>query len=143
MTSSPLSTWQRVREAARHQPATLKRQDLPPLPGVYCWFREGRPVYVGVAAGAQGLRSRLWTHLDTGVDLSRSAFRRNVLEQLGIASVATAQIRPSVLTPIQVAPVNHWIEQCELAWLECRSSEEAKALEAALLKDFRPPLNRR
>lgn len=89
------------------------------------------------------MKSRLGTHLDTGLDLSRSAFRRNVLEHLGIATVATARQRPTALTSEQVAPVNQWIRECELEWIECSSDQEAKLLEVELLTEARPPLNRR
>ena len=141
--AAPGSAWQKVSAQPRRTPGSLSRADFPSRPGVYAWFRDGRPVYAGVAAGSQGLKSRLWTHLDTGLDLSRSAFRRNVLEHLGIATVAMARQRPSALTSAQVAAVNQWIRECELAWIECASDQEAKTLEVALLAEARPPLNRR
>ena len=110
---------------------------------MYTWYREGKAVYAGVAAGQHGLKGRLWTHLSTSNDLSGSAFRRNVCELLGVATVATARLRPSAISPAQAAQVTAWIRGCELAWVECATDREAKELEAALLAEWKPPLNRR
>lgn len=137
------SDWDRINLQPRRNPGLLGRSSLPARPGVYAWYRDDKPVYVGVAVGQGGLRSRLWTHLAADTDLSRSAFRRNVLEHLEIATVAIAGQRPSVLTAEQVAPVNRWIRECEVAWLECVSGTSAKALERTLLTEARPLLNRR
>lgn len=122
----------------------LAGQDIPTSPGVYAWYREGEPVYSGRAIGKTGLHERLWgNHLKKGNDLSRSSFRRNVCEFLGIAPTSTTTVRPTLMTTAEVEPVNQWIRECEVAWIECDSAPEAEALEKGLHAEWMPPLSRR
>ncbi|CAN5613952.1 hypothetical protein BH24ACT14_BH24ACT14_03480 [soil metagenome] len=116
----------------------------PDDPGVYAFYRDGTPVYVGVATRAGGLQRRLQReHLNTGHDLSRSAFRRNVAEHLGVATVAQAKQRPSVMTDEQVDAVNAWVAGCQVAWMETSSGKQAGQLEKELKSERRPPLTKR
>jgi hypothetical protein len=129
-----------LRRAARD----LSRREVPTSPGVYAWYRDGEAVYAGRAVGADGLRERVWsTHLKRGTDLSRSSFRRNVCELLGVAPTATTRIRPSVMTVEDVEPVNRWIRECAVTWIECTSVADATRLEKELLAEWMPPLSRR
>lgn len=136
--------WERMNSQPRHAAAALTGKDVPTGPGVYAWYSEGEPVYSGRALGADGLHGRVWkNHLKTGSDLSRSSFRRNVCEHLGIAPTSRTTVRPTVITATEVAPVNAWIRGCEVAWIECQSASEAAALEKALHAEWMPPLSRR
>ena len=136
--------WQRLNSQPRRAAASITRNDVPTQPGVYAWYCEGEAVYSGRALGAGGLRGRIWgNHLKTDDDLSHSSFRRNVCEHLGIAPTNTTRIRPTAMTPDDVEPVNRWIRQCEVAWIECQSACEAEAFEKALHKEWMPPLSRR
>jgi hypothetical protein len=117
--------------------------------GIYVWFRDGSPVYSGRAVGADGIRGRVWkNHLARGPDLSRSSFRRNVCEFLGIADTGVTTLRPTRLTPEDVAPVNDWIRQCEVAWREFvvdsrdENVEAVKAFERRLHQEWLPPLSK-
>jgi hypothetical protein len=50
-------------------PLALRRDDIPPVRGIYVWYSKatGHPVYVGKAAGSKGLRHRIWAqHLNPG-----------------------------------------------------------------------------
>lgn len=117
---------------------------LPPDPGVYAFYREGRPVYVGRSIAAGGLKRRLVTeHLRTDNDLSWSAFRRNVAEFLNVGPAAVTRQRPPRLTPEQVAPVVAWVQECELRWIACTSQAVAAALEEQLKAEWKPPLTKR
>jgi hypothetical protein len=128
----------------RRAAASLTGKDVPTRPGVYAWYRQGEPVYSGRALGGDGLRGRIWkNHLIAGNDLSRSSFRRNVCEHLGIAPTSKTILRPTVLTAADIDPVNRWIRECEVAWMECQSARDAKALEKALHAEWMPPLSRR
>lgn len=128
----------------RRPAAALAVEDIPRRPGVYAWYHDSEPVYSGRAVGADGLYGRVWkNHLKTGTDLSRSSFRRNVCEHLGIAPTSKTKLRPTLLTGDEVVPVNQWIAECEVAWLECDSAAEAKELEKALHGEWLPPLSRR
>ncbi len=136
--------WTQLVALPRHDPADLTASVVPEKPGVYAWFRDGEPVYSGVAAGSGGLRGRVWRfHLKTGPDLSHSSFRRNVCEHLGIAPTSRTRIRPTVMTAEEVEPVNAWIRSCEVAWLVCESSEKAKQFERALHAEWLAPLSKR
>ena len=35
------------------------------------------------------------------------------------------------MTAADVEPVNRWIRECEVAWIECQSADRAEALENA------------
>lgn len=128
----------------RHAGGQLSRRDLPTGPGVYAWYRDGKPIYSGRAIGKGGLRERIWgNHLKTGPDLSRSSFRRNVCEHLGIAPTSKTTIRPTVMTAADVEPLNRWMSGREVAWIECDSPGEAETLERMLHAEWMPPLSRR
>ncbi len=128
----------------RRPAKSLTGNDIPKRPGVYAWYRDGEPIYSGRALGADGLHGRVWkNHLRTGADLSRSSFRRNVCEHLGIAPTSTTTVRPTLLGAADVEPVNRWICECEVAWIECESSADAEALERELHAEWLPPLSRR
>jgi hypothetical protein len=136
--------WHRMHVQPRRASASLIGKDIPKRPGVYAWYREGEPVYSGCASGADGLRGRIWKyHLKTGEDLSRSSFRRNVCEDLGIATTSKTRVRPTLMTAADIEPVNRRIRECEVAWIECQSAAEAEALEKALHAEWMPPLSRR
>lgn len=144
------SLWARLLELPRQQAATLTRRDVPSSVGVYVWFREGSPIYSGRAKGAGGIQGRVWdNHMKTGPDLSRSSFRRNVCDHLGIANTSVSKARPTKLTPEDVQPVNEWIRQCEVSWLEFDTGDRAEdaqavvAFEADLHQEWRPPLSKR
>ena len=119
--------------------ASITLQEIPSSPGIYAWARDGKVVYVGVAASGGGLRSRIRTHLGTSTDLSRSAFRRAVAEHLlGITS--RKQLR--TLDVKDAAVVNSWVRECSLGWIESARADEARALAERLLAQHRPLLNK-
>lgn len=136
--------WTTMQARTRRAARGLTGQDVPTGPGVYAWYRDGAPVYVGKATGADGVRGRVWkNHLQTGNDLSRSSFRRNVCEHLGIAPTSRTTIRPTVMTTDEVARFNDWIRGCEVAWQVCASKAEAAHLEDRLKREWKPPLTKR
>lgn len=142
--SAPGPLWAKMNRQPRPPAAAPLGKEVPTSPGVYAWYSRGKPVYSGRALGAEGLRGRIGKdHLKTGNDLSRSSFRRNVREHLGIATTAKTTVRPTVMTATEVEPVNGWIRKCEVAWLECGSESDAKRLEQNLHEKWIPPLSRR
>lgn len=119
----------------------IPSREVPAEPGVYVWFREGQPLYVGKALGTNGLRGRLRSHFDQGTDFSRSTLRASIAAaELGIPRSVVRQ-RPSVMTPEQTAVANEWLAGCEVGWLVCGSAREAHDLEDALRAEWLPPLN--
>lgn len=131
--------WGQIEQASRRRAGDLPLADAPREPGVYAWFRDGQCVYVGKASD---LRQRLGTHLRTSIDLSRSTLRATVAErELGV-SRTTARARPSVMTPEQVAVVNRWLADCDIAWITCPSPLAAAELERHLRRGRLPVLNR-
>jgi hypothetical protein len=131
--------WNQMNATNRSPAETITRPSIPDAPGVYAWYREGEPVYAGKA---KNLKTRLWTHLATTPDLSRSAFRRNVCEHLGIADTSITKQRPTRMKATDVEPVNTWIRQCEIGWIELATPGDAVSVEARLLAEWSPPLNR-
>ena len=129
-----------MNNATRYSAASVTRPSLPNVPGVYTWYRDGEPVYAGKATS---LKTRIWTHLATTPDLSRSAFRRDVCDHLGVANTSITKQRPTRLIEADVEPVNKWIRECEVGWLELESPSEAESFEDRLLAEWKPPLNRR
>ena len=134
--------WQQVFALPRRPVANLALTEVPPLPGVYIWFRDGEAIYVGEAKGAKGLRGRLGAHLREGLDLSRSTLRASVAVQVLEVARSTARERPSVLTAEQVEHVNRWLRECELAWVVCEDAAAAHHMESMLRTEWLPPLNR-
>lgn len=142
MTAGPL--WAGINDQPRRSAIHLSRGDIPRKPGVYVWYRDGRPIYSGRAVGKDGLRGRVWSdHLKKGTDLSRSSFRRNVCAHLGIAETNKTTLRPTVMTVSEIEPVNRWVRECEVTWIECETRSDAVNLEKALLGEWMPPLSRR
>ncbi|WP_371325988.1 GIY-YIG nuclease family protein [Pseudarthrobacter enclensis] len=137
----PGNIWQDFLLQINPRKLPIVPREVPAEPGVYVWFREAQPVYVGKASGTNGLRSRLRSHLHEGTDFSRSTFRASVAAaQLGIPRSFVRQ-RPSVMTLEQAAVANEWLAGCEVGWLVCASAEEAQRLEDALRNEWLPPLN--
>ncbi len=142
--------WGQMLTLTRHNAASLTRSEIPTAVGVYVWFREDSPIYSGRAVGNEGIKLRVWdNHVKTGPDLSRSSFRRNVCEYLGIADTSISRQRPTRLTPEEVAPVNAWIRECKVAWrtfdTEDREADvkAASDFEADLHTEWLPPLSKK
>lgn len=135
-----MSMWEAIRERPRVSVATLRGRSVPAVPGVYIWWRDGEPVYVGEAKTS--LQQRLSAHLATGPDLTRSTLRRSVaLAQLGIPRAVSGQ-RPSIIGQAEADSVSAWLRGCELTWVECEDADAAHTLEVALRSEWLPPLNR-
>lgn len=140
-TQSSGDKWKLALSMAKPRPLPIPRGGVPTNPGVYIWFRDGRPIYVGEALGAEGLRGRLRKHFGKSRDLSRSTLRASVAAaQLGIPR-SVARQRPSVMTVEQVSVVNQWLAGCELGWIRCHGVEEAHDWELSLRGEWLPPLN--
>ncbi len=136
--------WTRQDRQDRHAAAGLSQRDVPTMPGVFAFYREDEPVFSGRASSRHGLQARVWGEcLQTGIDLSRSPFRRYVCEQLGIAKTLRTKIQPTVMTAAEIEPVNEWIRGCAVSWVECTSPSEAETLEALLHAEWTPPMSRR
>jgi hypothetical protein len=133
--------WQAMNARPRHQARSLKRSDVPSEPGVYAWYRRGRPVYVGKA---DSLIDRAWgSHMGQSRSLGRSAFRRNVAERLGFGDPTSIKAKRERLSDQQLAAVRTWIEGCSLGWIECDSIADAAALETRMKIEHLPPLTKR
>lgn len=135
--------WRTLLEAQRYAPAALRNDAdlIPRQPGVYCWFRDGKPVYAGRAASRGGLRKRLGQHLDTGTDLSHSTFRAWVaVRELELTRKA-ARDREVGVRADQAAAVTAWVDGCEVSWVALNTVAEAKRFEHGLLYAWEPPLN--
>jgi hypothetical protein len=135
--------WEAMNKRPRLSMSSLTAVDLPEEPGVYAVYRRHLPVYVGLAE-KQSLRGRVWgNHRGRGVSMTGSALRRNVAEHLGIASagdIKSGRYQPS---PANAASVVEWIDECQLAWIECASPSQAKALEREMKAEWTPSLTRR
>lgn len=140
-TKSPGDQWKLALSIAKPRPLPIPRGGVPTDPGVYIWYRDESPIYVGEALGAEGLRGRLRKHFAKGTDLSRSTLRASVAAaQLGVPR-SVARQRPSVMTVEQVAVVNRWLAACELGWIQCEGTKEAHEWELRLRGEWLPPLN--
>jgi hypothetical protein len=133
--------WDALLAIASIPVSELGRAELPTLPGVYLWMRDGGPVYVGMATS---LRARAWgKHLGAGVSLSGSSLRRNVCELLfNIPPTVTGRPNRQKVTPEQARAVRDWLLTCELSWQACASVQDADQLERRLRAEYLPPLNR-
>lgn len=133
--------WEEMNAQPRRVAETLTEAAIPVEPGVYAWYRESNPVYVGKAGSLSG---RLWrNHLGQGESMTNSAFRRNVAEELGIATANDIKERKYLPSSKDVRIVNEWIQRCEVAWIECDSHEDAVKLERVMKREWLPPLTKR
>lgn len=139
--SGPL--WNAMTNRPRLAMRSLRAEDLPHSSGVYALYRDGKPVYVGVAE-RQSLRERIWrNHRGRGVSMTSSALRRNVAEHLGIARAVDIKMRLYQPSPADAARVVGWIDDGEIAWIACRSPREAHALERDMKSEWMPLLTKR
>lgn len=136
--------WSAMNSRPRITLTVLQRSDLPhPDPGVYALYRDGTPVYVGLAE-RQSLRERFWgNHRGRGPSMTGSALRRNVAEHLKIASAADLKARRHIPSTSEVQRVNAWIDQCSMTWISCTTPAKAKQLEANMKTEFLPALTKR
>ena len=136
--------WTEMNARPKISIAVLRADDLPdPEPGVYAIYRNGRPMYVGLAE-KQSLRGRFWgSHRGRGVSMTGSALRRNVAEHLAIASAADIKARRYAPTPHDAARVVAFIDGCEVAWIACATPAEARLLETRIKAEWMPPLTKR
>ncbi len=124
--------------------ASLKADDLPgESPGVYALYRDGVPMYVGLAEN-QSIRGRFWgSHRGRGVSMTGSALRRNVAEHLGIATARSIKKGDYGPTLDDARRVVEWIDDCEATWIECATPRAAKNLEDDMKAEYKPPLTQR
>lgn len=116
----------------------LQLQDLPEVPGLVAWFREGECVYIGISGN---LKQRIREHTSATPDLSRSTLRSWVaVELLGLSRERTRQ-RPSVITHEQAVAVAAWLSGCEVGWKVTERRADAARLKEDLLKEARPRFN--
>jgi hypothetical protein len=135
-----LSLWAQMNARQRLRCADVVQTHLPTAPGVYAFYRDNQPVYVGKAAD---LRSRLWhNHLRRSASMRNSAFRRNVAHEFGIATAADIKALRYATTAEDAARVTEWICGCEVAWIECESETDAAALETAMKLELKPRLTK-
>ncbi len=129
-----------MNEAPRSRVAELTEMSISDRPGVYAFYREGVPVYVGKAGV---LRSRLWrNHLRKSPSMTNSALRRNIAESLGISTAAEIKSRRYRTTPQDAVRVTAWLVECDVAWLECLDVTAALTLESELKSEFKPALTK-
>ena len=137
--------WALLRSRSRI-PVPMLRVDrslIPRAQGVYVWFRDGDPVYSGKAAGKRGFPARLRMHLNTSPDLSWSSLRRNYAEAtLGIP-IKLTRTHGYQVDAEQVAAVNNFIDECEVAFHLLPDGSAAVTFEKALHGEWRPPLGKR
>lgn len=133
--------WAGARAAPRRRLGDISADEVPLAPGVLVVFDDYRPVFVGVGVGKQGLRGRVQQHRATGTDLSSSTLRASVAVEVLRVSRWTARQRPSVLLQSMVDEVNEVMADFDVAWIECRTPEEAKGLKAELWSEYKPDYN--
>lgn len=119
----------------------LVRSDVPEVPGVYLWRREGALSYVGTASN---LRGRVWSkHLGAGTSLAGSSLRRNVCELLfAIPPTVTGKPNRTRVTAAQASEIREWLGECTVAWVERPTRHDAESYESQLRGSYLPPLNR-
>jgi len=118
----------------------MKRSEIPQCPGVYAWYRDGKPVYVGKA---DDLRDRIWSrHLGQSFSLHWSSLRRNVAEHLGFGAANDIYEKRLRLDQNQRSAVRDWILACSIVWIECVTRDEAIRLEAEIKAEWMPPLTK-
>ena len=148
--------------APRHAVSGLVKDDVPTSPGLYAWWpRDGpdRPVYVGRALGAKGLRGRIWSqHLRPGYLEARpekatardaAQLGHGVVDGKGRPAIEKSAFRKSVARAHVLAPgapTVAWItERYVVSWVTLEQldidADRARRLEATLITVWRPRYN--
>jgi hypothetical protein len=138
----PGSPWYVLDRQARYPllEMRLSHSSIPSEPGVYALYRGEKRVYVGETSSLHG---RIWGgHMSRSKSMRGSALRRNVAEHLGFGSAANIYAGSTTVSDVQRETVSRWIEDCDIAWHECGSKKEARALERSLREQDLPPLNK-
>jgi len=129
-----------MNEQPRREAGRLQCEDIPCGPGVYAWYGDGEPIYVGKSVD---LQDRIWRrHLRKSRSLKTSALRRNVAEDLGIGSAGDIKAGRCHPSAEQVYQVNARIRACTIAWITCESQEAAESLEKRMKEEWLPPLTK-
>jgi hypothetical protein len=129
-----------MNQRPRFDASKLSGSDVPQDPGVYGWYRDGEPVYVGKAGN---LYKRVWgKHMGRGIVMTGSAFRRNVAAHLGIATAADIKARRYLPTREDADAVGAWIRSCQVAWVVRATNDEAADLERRMKAEWMPPLTK-
>lgn len=141
-----------IEAAPRRDPRKLRRDDVPPAPGVYIWSSKasGGLVYIGKAQGRKGLRHRILAqHLNPDYLEGRAEkFTAADAFQLGCAVVVQGQrridksaFRRNIGRRNRIAPgqatVDYICECFEVAWVVLPRLEVA-VLEHELIAHFAP-----
>jgi hypothetical protein len=74
--------------------------------------------------------------------MTGSAFRRNVANELGVATAADIKALRYKPTRRDADRVIEWIRACEVAWIVCSTHDDAVALESSMKREWMPPLTR-
>lgn len=130
-------TWADVRQAPRSDASLAHVLSAPLAPGVYLWWREGEPVYLGKATS---LRRRLSVHRRTKTRPEKSTLRASVGAVVTGEPRATLRQRGRYVDE-EAVQIDAWLDGCELSWIEAETAADAVLLEKALLAQWRPPLN--
>lgn len=138
--SSAASPWTRMDRQPRCSMSELTASQIPLAAGVYALYREGQRIYVGKA---KSLRQRVWrNHSGRGRSMGTSAMRRNVAQHLGFGVANDIKLGLVRLTAQQAATVRAWLDDCNIAWIQCENEAVALLLEARLKDEFMPPLTK-
>ena len=133
--------WTSMGECQRVSLANLTQADIPTSPGVYALYRHNIRIYVGKATS---LRGRIWqNHSGRGAVMTGSALRRNIAEHLGIATSADIKARRYQPTADEISAVRLWLDECEIAWIECGTAQGAEQLERDFKSEYMPMLTKR
>lgn len=140
--TEPGSPWYIMDRVDRSQIGELGFDSLvPQSPGVYAVYRQGFCQYVGATGN---LHTRIVrNHLGRSFRMRDSALRRNIMELLGFASAQAVKDGTYLPTKEQVDQVLEWLLDCEIAWIECESKDEALSRERDLKDQEPPPLTKR
>ncbi len=134
-----MSAWERM-DARERRTVPLEKSNVPEVPGVYALYRDGQRMYLGKATS---LRTRLGQHGGRGKSMRNSTLRRTICELLGIAKASDIYQGRYATTLSDARSVTDWFTAGgAFAWVECESPAAAAELEKAMLREFKPPLNR-
>ena len=139
-----------IEAALRRDPLTLRREDIPSAPGVYVWYSKATrsPVYIGKAAGGNGLRHRIWAqHLNPRY-LEGRVQKMTAADAFQLSCAIVVQGQPRIDKSVfrrnigrreRIAPGQatvDYIHECfEVAWVVLPQSEVA-ILERELIARF-------
>jgi hypothetical protein len=111
----------------RRPVANITEDELPTSAGVYVWYRNSEPIFIGTTGNLQ--KRVFFEHIARAGAPMSSALRRVAASTLGYGTPSDLRSGRRLLTAAEATAVEAWLREGSVSWHSF--SEETEALKAA------------